>query len=167
MDAQGRLWGRLNVVDLALVVMAVGFCSGFLFVKTGHAGINKVIKGEGIAEVDLFVRGSIKDPELFKVGEKPFITLRNQPYAPVEIVKVSVSPKKVAIPSPDGKSVSAFPDPTEPFGKDVVLTIREKATITDDAIVFGGCKIKVGVPIDLEGFKYRLKGSIVDVRLVK
>ena len=46
------------------------------------------------------------------------------------------------------------------------MTLREKAQLTDDAIVLGGNKIKVGVPIDIEGFKYRLRGSIVDVRLV-
>lgn len=158
---------RFNVVDLAVVVMVVAMGAGFWTVKTGHAGINKVVKAEGVAEVDLFIRGSIADTNIFKLGDKPFITLRNQPYAPVEIVAIKVTPRKIAVPSLDGKSVNAMPDPSEPFGKDVVLTIREKAMLTDDAIVFGGSKVKIGVPIDLEGFKYRLKGSIVDVRLVK
>jgi len=36
--------------------------------------------------------------------------------------------------------------------------------VTDDGLVLGDSKIKVGVPIELEGFKYRLKGSIIDVR---
>lgn len=167
MDSQGRLLGRLNIVDIGIVTLAIAFGAGVMAVKSGHAGINKVVQGTGVAEVDLFVRGSISDPSIFKVGEKAFITLRNQPYAPVEIVKVTSSRRKMALPAPDGKTVKTIDDPTEPFGRDVILTIRDKADLTEDGIVFGGNKVKVGVPIDLEGYKYRLKGSIVDVRLVK
>jgi hypothetical protein len=37
---------------------------------------------------------------------------------------------------------------------------------TEDGIIWGGQKLKVGVPIDVEGFKYRLRGSVLDVRMV-
>ena len=73
-------------------------------------------------------------------------------------------PKSTAVPAPDGKSVLALPDPSEPFGKDLVVTIREKALRTEDGFVFGDSKVKVGTPIELEGFSYRLRGSIVDIR---
>ncbi|MNT41893.1 hypothetical protein D3C72_1782770 [compost metagenome] len=38
---------------------------------------------------------------------------------------------------------------------------------TEDGIIWGGQKLKVGVPIDVEGFKYRLRGSVLDVRMVE
>jgi len=163
-DAQGKLFGRVNVLDLLLLVVVFVSALGLVLAKTGNAGVNQVLKGEGTAEIDLFFRGSIADPGMFKVGESTFITIRNQPHASLKIVGVKVTPKMITVPAPGG--VKAYPDPSEPFGKDVVLTVREKAQFTDDAVIMGGQKIKVGTPIEVEGFKYRLRGSIVDVRVV-
>lgn len=164
-DAQGKLFGRVNVLDLMLLLVVFAAVLGVGLARTGNAGVNQVLKGEGTAEIDLFFRGSIADPGMFKVGEKTFITIRNQPHASLSIVGVKVTPKMVTMPDPSG--VKAYPDPSEPFGKDVVLTVRQKAQFTDEAIIMGGQKIKVGVPIEVEGFKYRLRGSIVDVRVIE
>lgn len=163
-DQQGRVFGRFNLIDLTVVLVAALFLLGVGLARSGHAGVNKQLRGEGTAEFDLFIRGGITDPAIFKVGDKTFITIRNQPYAALTIRQVKVTPRTITMPAPGG--VRAYPDPSEPYSKDVLLTLREKAQLTDDAIVLGGNKIKVGVPIDIEGFKYRLRGSIVDVRLV-
>jgi hypothetical protein len=48
----------------------------------------------------------------------------------------------------------------------VILTLRSDGMQTEDGIIWGGQKLKVGVPIDVEGFKYRLRGSVLDVRMV-
>ncbi len=158
------MFGRVNVLDLLLLVVVFVSALGMVLARTGNAGVTQVLKGEGTAEIDLFFRGSIADPGMFQVGEKTFITIRNQPHASLKIVGVKVTPKMVTVPAPGG--VKAYPDPSEPFGKDVVLTVREKAQFTEDAVIMGGQKIKVGTPIEVEGFKYRLRGSIVDVRVV-
>lgn len=163
-DQQGRLFGKVNLLDLMVVVVLVAFLVGAGLARAGKAGVNQQLKGEAMAEFDLFIRGGVADPAIFKEGEKTFITIRNQPYAALTIRKVRVTPRTITMPVPGG--VKAYPDPSEPYSKDVLLTLREKAQITDDAIVLGGNKVKVGVPIDIEGFKYRLRGSIVDVRLV-
>ncbi len=163
-DQQGRLFGKVNPLDLMVVVVLVAFLVGAGLARAGKAGVNQQLKGEAMAEFDLFIRGGVADPAIFKEGEKTFITIRNQPYAALTIRKVRVTPRTITMPVPGG--VKAYPDPSEPYSKDVLLTLREKAQITDDAIVLGGNKVKVGVPIDIEGFKYRLRGSIVDVRLV-
>lgn len=155
----------INLIDLMVLFVAVAFILGIGLARTGHAGVNKQVRGEGTAEFDLFIRGPIANPALFKVGDKTFITIRNQPYAGLTIRSVKVTPKTITVPVPEG--VKAYPDPSDPFSKDVVITLREHAQLTEDAIVLGGNKIKVGVPIDIEGFKYRLRGTIVDVRLVE
>lgn len=163
-DQEGRLFGRVNLLDLMVLVVLVAFLVGAGLARAGKAGVNQQLRGEAMAEFDLFIRGSVTDPGIFKEGEKTFVTIRNQPYAALTIRRVRVMPRTITVPVPGG--VKAYPDPSEPLGKDIVLTLREKAQLTDDAIVLGGNKIKVGVPIDIEGFKYRMRGSIVDVRLV-
>lgn len=164
-DAEGRLFGRINLLDLSILLVVALAILGFGLAKAGRAGINAKVTGNTPVEVDLFIRGSIQDPDsLIKKGEKTFITLRNVPYSAVTVVSVTSRRKTITVQAPDGKSVTALPDPSEPFGKDIVVTIREQGAVTDDGVVFGDSKIKVGTPIEIEGFKYRLKGSIVDVR---
>lgn len=163
-NQQGNLLGKVNLIDLMVLLVIVAFILGIGLARTGHAGVNKQLRGEGTAEFDLFIRGPLTDPGIFEVGEKTFITIRNQPYAGLTIRSVKVTPRTITVPAEEG--VKAYPDPSEPLSKDVVLTLRETAQLTDDAIVLGGNKIKVGVPIDIEGFKYRLRGTIVDVRLL-
>ncbi|MBU6428968.1 MAG: DUF4330 family protein [Cyanobacteria bacterium REEB65] len=165
-DSEGRLFGRINILDVVLVVVLAGILGGFGLAKAGRAGIHAHVKGTAIAEVDCYIRGAIEDPaSLIKPGDKTFVTLRNVPYSAVEVIAVKVSPKLVAVPQPDG-SLKAMPDPAEPLSQDVLVTIRDRAHLTDDGIVFGDSKVKVGTPIDLEGYRYRLHGAIVDVRTV-
>ncbi len=163
-DSEGRLFGRFNLLDLLAVLVLAGAVLGFGLAKAGRAGIHSKIRGHAIAEVDCYIRGPIENPALIKPGEKTFITLRNVPYNSVRIVAVKETPQLIAVPQPNG-TVKGLPDPGDPLGKDILVTIRDKAQMTDDGVVFGDSKVKVGTPIDLEGYRYRLHGSIVDVRI--
>ena len=48
-----------------------------------------------------------------------------------------------------------------------MLTLRDNADITSDGPVIGGNKIKVGLRVDIEGFKYRLPAVVSDVRILE
>ncbi|MEB3238101.1 MAG: DUF4330 domain-containing protein [Candidatus Sericytochromatia bacterium] len=156
---------RLNPLDLTVLAVLFVALGAFGAAKAGKTGIAAKVRGETIVEIDCFIRGSVAHPErLLKPGDKTFITLRNVPYSAVMVSAVQARPKGTSVPSADGRRVVSLPDPSEPFGKDIVVTIREKAMLTDDGVVFGDSKVKVGTPIEIEGFAYRLRGSIVDVR---
>ena len=58
------------------------------------------------------------------------------------------------------------PDPAQPNLYDAVVTIKDVAKITKDGAVVGGNKIKIGLPIVLEGFNYRVGGTISNVQLL-
>lgn len=164
-DSEGRLFGRINLLDLAVVFVLALAVLAFGLARAGRTGISAKVKGQTVVEVDCFIRGSILQPEsLLKSGEKTFVTLRNVAYSAVAIKAVQFNRRMFTIPARDGISAIAVPDPSEPFSKDILVTLRESASITDDGVVFGDSKIKVGTPIEIEGFKYRLKGSIIDVR---
>lgn len=163
-DQQGRLFGKFNLLDVAVVLVLSASIGGVALARSGQAGVNKVLKGQALAEVDVLIKGSVADPAIFKPGEKTFVTIRNQPYAALQITNVKVGPKLVAVPAAGG--VKAYPDPSDAMGKEFVVTVRQQADLTEDAIVMGGNKVKIGIPIELEGLKYRLRGAIVDVRLV-
>ena len=165
-DSEGRLFGRLNILDLLTVAVLAIAVLGFGLARAGRAGVHAKIKGEALAQVTCFIRSSVTDPTgLVKPGDRTFITLRNVPYSSVRVTAVKITPKMTAVAMPDG-TIKSVPDPSDPLAKDILITIREKAHLTDDGIVFGDSKVKVGTPIDLEGFRYRLHGAIVDVRTV-
>ena len=57
-------------------------------------------------------------------------------------------------------------DVGQPDLYDVVVTLTDKAKITKDGAVVGGNKVKMGLPITLEGAEYRFTGSVSDIKVV-
>ena len=57
-------------------------------------------------------------------------------------------------------------DPAQPALFDAVVTISDTAKITKDGAVVGGNKIKMGLPVTLEGENYKFNGTISDVRVM-
>ncbi|MDB5096884.1 MAG: hypothetical protein JWM80_1305 [Cyanobacteria bacterium RYN_339] len=165
-DSRGKLFGAVNVLDGLIVATTILSVLGVAAVKSGATSLSKIIEKEGPAEIDLFIKANFEDLAMFKKGDKAFVTIRNQPYDKVEIANVLTKRSIISVPINDGKDFRLTTDPANPYSTEVVLTLRDKAAQTEDGIVWGGQKLKVGVPIDVEGFKYRLRGSVLDVRMV-
>lgn len=157
---------KLNRLDFALLVV-VGLCiAGFLLARAGHAGVDKVIEGTDKICIDVYLSGlKTEDLDLFKVGDKSAITIRNQPVQPpMTVAKVEHSPKQAAFLSPDGKKLLSFDDPTNPLSHDFLVGVVDQAERTADGYVVRGNKIKLGNLVELEGFKYRVQGLVVDIK---
>lgn len=161
-----KVFGRLNPIDFAILVIFFVAVIGFLMAKAGYAGVNKVIQGISKVDIDVYLVGlKTTDTELFKVGENSAITIRNQPvYPPMKIVGVKHWPKQLTFLGPDGKKLLTFPDPTQTVAHDFLVTVADEAEVTADGYVIRGNKIKIGNQIELEGFKYRVQGVVVDIR---
>lgn len=163
-----RANSRINAFDFGLLAVLLMCITGFILARAGHAGVNKVIEGTGKIGIDVFLTGlKTKDVDLFKVGEKSAVTIRNQPVQPPMIIaKVEHNQKLVSFLSIDGKKALALPDPANPIAYDYLVTVVDEAEQTPDGYVVHGNKIKVGNQIELEGFKYRVQGVVVDIRAV-
>jgi hypothetical protein len=166
-DNRGKLFGRLNVLDVFIVAGVMAGVIGGVAVKSGYSAIDSVVTKSGPAEIDLMIKANIGDLSMFKAGDKTFVTIRNQPYDKVQITKVKAKRSEVAVPTKDGTAWRVTTDPTTPYSSEIILTLRSDGMLTDDGIIWGGQKLKVGVPVDVEGLKYRLRGSVLDVRMVE
>jgi hypothetical protein len=157
---------RVNVVDFGLLLLLLMCAAGFGLARAGHAGVNQVIEGVGKIGIDVYITGlKTKDLDLFKVGEKSAVTIRNQPVQPpMTIAKVEHSQKLVTFLSIDGKKAVALPDLANPIAYDFLVTVVDEAERTPDGYVVRGNKIKLGNQIELEGFKYRVQGVVVDIK---
>jgi len=163
---------RLNAFDSAVIVLVVLCALGFGMARAGHAGVDKIIEGKSRIEIDVFLIGiKTLDADIFKAGDVSAITIRNRPVEPpMKISRVHHWPHKASFLSPDGKSAVAFTDPAltddknTPIAYDYMITVEETADRTKDGYVVSGNKIKIGNQVELEGFKYRTQGVVVDIR---
>ena len=103
-------------------------------------------------------------------GEKTFITIRNVPYTDLKVLDAKIDTKKTIMPNTRGgkEPFVMIDDASQAFLYDMIVTlIDENAKITKDGAVVGGNKIKIGLPVTLEGPSYKLNGTVSDVRILQ
>jgi hypothetical protein len=167
-DSQGRLFGKLSILDVgAMVVIAMVLIGIFLFPgATGQSVVN--VTGAKPVEVEAMVKGlGARDPSsLFKAGDKTNLIIRNQPYGEIEIKNYQLLPRNIVVTQPDG-SVKVQPNPLagERFSNDMLVTLIGQAQETAKGLVLGNSLIKVGTVIELDGPKYNFKASVIDLRV--
>jgi len=162
-DPQGKLFGKINVIDAVVVLAVVLAGVGFALTRLGSGTGRVLSQATAPVEVDMLIRSlSIGDPSIFAPDKKTAVVIRNQPAGELTIRRVKVLPHLVTL-AIDGKPQS-IPDPGDPYGRDYVITLGGTADVTADGLVLGRVKAKIGTPIEIEGYKYIVRGSIVDVR---
>lgn len=173
LDSQGRVFGKVSIIDIGAIVLALLVLAG-IFVVPGNTGsVAQVGATLKPVEVDVMVRGlTVSDPEglleaIESAGETDII-IRNQPYATVDVSEVKKLPRTVATPQPDG-SLKAIDDPRPELGftTDMMITLTSNAQITNDSVVFGNNKVKIGTQMELEGQTYRFNTTVVGVRILE
>lgn len=162
-DTQGKLWGRINIIDLSLMIIVVAALSGFAYIFMGQSPLEQKIQATGEASVTIAIRGArIQDPSIFKVNEKVFLTIRNQRYEPVIISAINMVPRKTVFLNSKDQPV-IVEDISSPEVKDIDVTFSHNAEVTDEGVVMGGHNMKVGNSVELDAFGYRFNGSIMKV----
>ncbi|OCR02844.1 pyruvate/2-oxoglutarate dehydrogenase complex,dihydrolipoamide dehydrogenase (E3) component [Oscillatoriales cyanobacterium USR001] len=171
LDSQGRLFGKLSILDVGAVLIILLVVVGIFFFPGTSGSVAQVggvtTKPIQIDVIALGLKG--RDLQsLFKVGDKVNMIIRNQPYGQVDIKAVKTLTRTVAVPQPNG-TVKALPDPREEesFSRNMMFTLQGKGQITKDGPVFGNLKIKIGNTVELEGFNYNFNASVIDVRIQK
>lgn len=174
LDSKGRLFGKINLLDLGAVLVMLMVVAGiFLFPGKSGTSVAQIASNTKVVEVDCMVRGlTVSDPQdLFDSisnSDQVNVIIRNQPYGQLDVVEVQSLPRSVAVPQPDG-SVDAAPDPRPELNYtiDMLITLSGEAQIGDDGPVLGGNKVKVGTPLELEGPTFRFGSPVVGVRILE
>lgn len=173
LDAKGRLFGKVSLLDVGAALIILMVIVGVFFFPGTGGSVAQVGGTTRPVEVDVMVRGlTVSDPEgLFqslKESEKTNIIIRNQPYGQVSIKNIQKLPRSQAVPQPDG-SIKAFPDPRPELNYtiDMLITLIDDAVITENGPVFGNSKVKIGTQIEIEGELYNFNTSTVGVRVLE
>jgi hypothetical protein len=94
------------------------------------------------------------------------ISIRNVPYSDLDILDVKAERKKVVLPILNSKKVMVVEDVSQSNMYDIIVTLTDTAKITKDGAVVGGNKIKIGLPITLEGEDYKFTGTVSDLKVI-
>ncbi|CBN54108.1 DUF4330 domain-containing protein [Kamptonema animale CS-326] len=170
LDSQGRLFGKLSILDLGATLIILLVVVGIFFFPGTSGSVAQVGVTTKSVQVDVIALGlkgrNLQD--LLKTGDKVNLIIRNQPYGQVEIKSVNLLTRTVVVPQPNG-TVKALPDPREEesFSRNMMFTLEGKGQITKDGPVLGNIKIKIGNTVELEGLNYNFNASVIDVRVEK
>jgi hypothetical protein len=170
LDSQGRLFGKVSILDLGAALVILLVVIG-IFLVPGAGTVAQISNSTKPIEVDLIAKGlSVSNPQRFiqdfQSAKKTSLVIRNQPYGQVDLKAVRVLPRNVLVTQPDG-SVKVIPDPRSElaYSTDLLITVGGKAQVTNDGPILGNSKIKIGSVVQLQGSLYDFNASVVDVRL--
>lgn len=154
---------------LVVAIIIFALIIGALTLKGKRATSSNQIEASVGIELEVYLRGvtTTGSDALFKEGDETFITIRNVPYTKLKIKEVKYDKKKALIPSFNSKKpYIVVNDETVPNQYDYLVKVVDSAKITKDGdAVVGGNKVKIGLPITLEGAKYKLNGIISNVSI--
>lgn len=156
-------------VDLIIIAgVLIALCVGFFTYKNFRQTADKQIEATSKISFQVFIRGvTLTGSEIpLKADEKTFISIRNVPYSDLDILNVKAERKKVVLPTMSNKKFLVVEDVSQANMYDITVTLTDTAKITKDGAVVGGNKIKIGLPITLEGKDYKFNGTVSDLKIM-
>jgi len=161
-----KKFGIANVIILLGIILAL--IVGFFTFKNFRQTADKQIEATSKISFEVFIRGvTLTGEEIpIRVNEKTFISIRNVPYSDLDIVNVKAERKKIVLPTVSNKKYLVVEDVSQANMYDITVTLTDVAKITKDGAVVGGNKIKMGLPITLEGKDYKFTGTVSDLKVM-
>ena len=161
----------LSVVDAAAVLVVVAAAGGVLWSPKLSNTVAKATGALKTVEVMVDVRNtSAADPdglvrEALDAGRTTLV-IRNQPAGTAELVRVDDIRRRLTAVQPDGRVVVAD-DPNKDFYGmlNARFVLKGDATVSPSGVVMAGTKLKVGIPVELEGRTYRVNGTVSGVTI--
>jgi len=134
-DKQGKLFGRVSIIDLVIVLAII-----LVIVGVFYRG-----KGTSVAVQPSTVQIKVVCPFVYpdvvkniKVGDQ---LVANNQLVPVYIKEVEVKAAATTVSKPDGSMILT----TNPFRKDIFVVIEGETTaVSPHEIMLGGQKIRAG-----------------------
>lgn len=158
-----------RIVDIIIVIgliLVIGV--GLITAKGMRSTASKQIEAKSDIEFEVFLRSVTISNKVCPIstGDKTFISIRNVPYSDLDIIDVKYVPKKTVISANNSKGYIVVDDSAFIDTYDILVKVKDTAFITKDGAVAGGNKIKIGLPITLEGKTYKFNGTVSDITIL-
>lgn len=157
-----------KLVDIIiLVAIVVAVFVGVITIKNYRETASKQIEATSQISFTVLLKGVVLTDDVIPIqkDDTTFISIRNVPYTDLKIIDVNSNQKMITVASNNSAGYRSVPDASQPNTYDISVTVTDTAKITKDGAVVGGNKIKIGLPITLEGKVYKLSGTVSDIKL--
>lgn len=158
-DEKGRLFGKINVIDLMIIVLIVAVFLGVgykLFLQDNNS-VNDSAKVSKEAEVTFCLKTIAPGTEeALAVGDK---LIANDVVTDAEIIDVQISDSQAANPDENGKVVIS----SNPLYKKAVVTVKMSVEVTEGGVSFMGESIKANDTFDFETAAFIGKADIIKI----
>ena len=167
LDEKGRLFGLINIIDLLMLLVALGLLAGAAYkvFDPRATAPYETVRFEFIAPaVRPQVARTVKAGDLLSsVNAGPALPiLGGSPFAhPVRITSVRVRQALLDETTAAGTRVRS-PDP---YLKDVIIWCRGKTTVTGGSIDLAGAQIRAGTDLIFASNTYELNGYVLRVKI--
>ena len=168
-DSKGRLFGKINILDLGAIAVIILVLIG-IFVVPGPTGSVAQVgnNASDTIELNLLVRGlSVKNvPQFIESlkGNKVKVIVRNEPAGDLTVESIEELPNYVVANQPDGTVKAVLdPRPIVAYVNDMILQMNGKGQITDDGVILANQKVKIGTALELDASNYNFRGSVIDI----
>ena len=161
---------KVKLVDVIIVLgVILALVIGFLTFNNYRKTASKQVDSTAKIAFQIYLRGvtitGTTSP--IKVGDTTFISIRNVPYTDLKIIDAKIDTKKTILPSTRTKEPFVMvEDLSQAFMYDIIATVMDTAKMTKDGAVVGGNKIKIGLPITLEGKDYKFNGTVSNIQVL-
>lgn len=159
-DGKGRLFGKINIVDLLIVLLIISIAAVGYSVFLG--GSDKQVVESSKVVYDFEITNVSKD---FIDAITPGNPIRDSVRGNELGTVVSKASKKATMLNEDltnGRYIIA----EVPNSYDVVITIEAKANITPANVIVGGAEVKVGKKFFIKGKGYANQGFVTKMTLM-
>lgn len=156
-DDKGRLFGKINIIDLLVVLLVIAVAGRFAVSRSRKPASveTKTIRAEFLVkDVREATSGRIK------VGD----TVREVKTNVVlgKITDVKAEPAQVFVNTADGRVVAA----THPVLIDVHMTVEGSGTAGANAVVIGNSEIRIGTALVLTTNIYSVTSTVVGIEVL-
>lgn len=157
-DEKGRLGGRINVIDLLVLVAVLVVAARVAYVRLAPAGVRSFQEKERPLEV-LVVVGPVRDAtaEAIQVGDRLRETKSNDYLG--EVIRVEIKPAEVVTQGPDGR----FYEGPSGNRKDVWITLRGPGRVSENTILLGTKEIRIGTQLGLKTNLYAVTATVMKI----
>ncbi|MCD7879762.1 MAG: DUF4330 domain-containing protein [Candidatus Gastranaerophilales bacterium] len=162
-----NLLKKLKLTDyiIILVILILAGVGTFVVIKKKNFA-NLPVEKETAIQFDVFFRGiTISDNKIpFEVDKDAFITIRNVPYTKLKITAIDGRQRMTTVAAANEAGFIIAPDASTPNLFDFIVKLEDKAKKTPDGYVVGGNKLKMGIPVVIEGERYRYSGTVSNIQ---
>lgn len=160
LDEKGRIFGKVSIIDVLIVVILLGVAGWFGYAMFGKNLHKDVAERERTIEITVVTTGiRPTTAEAIKKSTRMF-EFKTGAYIG-DLVGVRIEPAEVWTVSADGRLLRMKTEDRV----DAYVTIRGQARIGEDVIIMNGVEVRVGTSIGLKSKMAVFTGYITDMNL--